>query len=494
MFCIAWQYLTGRCVATDFADRERVEWPPHPDRVFQALVATWGERGEDPEERCALEWLESLGHPELVVPEPVPYPDKFRGHVKVYVPVNDVESSQKTYGDPLISLLPERRDRKERYFPWIRVEDEPCALAWSEAEVGTHLAALEKLCAEVIRIGHSSSLVRCWVSDSPPFPVTHVPVEKESQREISLRVSEVGRLQSLVKHRKAIEEKLVGDDLPPRSRQVGYRRVASDLSVPQGEFGSLLILRQVGGRRLGLGQTSAVVQALRGAMIGASEAISADAKKLVSGHAANGAPLRNEPHLAYLPLGFVGNEHADGHLLGLSLGVPKGLPPVHEDLVYRCLGSLLGESFKIRLVLGAMGEVILEHEDRPLPPWALRSETWTKPSSHWASVTPIVLDRMQSSRRSDPDGWAAEQVARMCETQGLPRPEQVVIRPVSFLTGAPSCASMTPLRRKDGSSHRMVHAHLTWSREVAGPLILGAGRFKGYGLCKPFGPWEDSSC
>ena len=156
MLCIAWQYLTGRCVATDFADRERVEWPPHPDRVFQTLVATWGERGEDPEERRALEWLESLGHPELVVPEPVPYPDKYRGPVKVYAPVNDIETTQKTYGEPMLSLLPERRDRKERYFPWIRVEDEPCALVWPEAEAGPRQQALERLCREVIRIGHSA--------------------------------------------------------------------------------------------------------------------------------------------------------------------------------------------------------------------------------------------------------------------------------------------------------------------------------------------------
>ncbi len=45
MLVIAWQYLTGRSVATDFADRQAAEWPPHPDRVFQALVAAWGERG-----------------------------------------------------------------------------------------------------------------------------------------------------------------------------------------------------------------------------------------------------------------------------------------------------------------------------------------------------------------------------------------------------------------------------------------------------------------
>jgi CRISPR-associated protein Csb2 len=311
---------------------------------------------------------------------------------------------------------------------------------------------------------------------------------------MSLRVPEEGRFESLVKHHKAVEDRVIGDDLPPRARQVGYQRVSLDSSVPQGEFASLLILRQESGQKLGLGQTSVVVHALRGAMIRAAEAISIEAKRLVSGHADDGSVLRNEPHLAYLPLGFVGHEHADGHLMGVALGIPKGLPTEKEDIVYRCLGSLLSDSFAIRLVMGAVGEMILEHEDRPLPPWALRTGTWSDSSLHWASVTPIVLDRMQNRRRSDPEGWAAVQVAEMCERQGLPRPDQVVVRPVSFLIGAPACRSMPPLRRKDGSSQRMVHAHLSWCRKVAGPLSLGAGRFKGYGLCKPCESWEGRTC
>lgn len=491
MLCLAWQYLTGRCVATDFADREQVEWPPHPDRVFQALVASWGERGEDPEERLALEWLESLGHPELVAPEPVPYPDRFLGPVKVYVPINDLETKQKVYGDPMIALFPERRDRKERFFPWIRVEDDPCALVWRNAELGTYRTALERLCREVIRIGHSSSLVRCWLTEELPAPVSYEPIDA-GHRDLALRVPEPGRLDSLVRHRERIG-KTIGDELPPRARQVGYRKAISETKVWQGEFSSLLILRQVGGRILGLEQTPQVLQALRGAMIAASETVSEKAKELVSGHRNDGTVLREASHLAYLPLAFVGHEHADGHLMGLALAIPKGIGVEDEDLLYACLGKILKEE-KIRLVMGALGEMVLESEERSLPPLALRSSTWCHASRYWASATPIVLDRMQNRRRSDPDGWAADQVADMCELQGLPRPAQVIVRPVSVLNGAPSCRSMPPLRRKDGSSHRAVHAHISWAEEVTGPMLLGAGRFKGYGFCKPCEAWEERSC
>ena len=66
---IGWEYLTGYAVATDPGDRQRVEWPPHPARVFMALAAAWFETGEDADEKEALEWLERIeSEPELHLP------------------------------------------------------------------------------------------------------------------------------------------------------------------------------------------------------------------------------------------------------------------------------------------------------------------------------------------------------------------------------------------------------------------------------------------
>ena len=64
---IGWEYLTGYCVATDPASRQRAEWPPHPGRVFMALAAAWFETGEDADEGNALRWLENLGDPEMAL-------------------------------------------------------------------------------------------------------------------------------------------------------------------------------------------------------------------------------------------------------------------------------------------------------------------------------------------------------------------------------------------------------------------------------------------
>ena len=40
MLALEIEFLTGRYRATNFRERYAVEWPPHPARVFSALVAT----------------------------------------------------------------------------------------------------------------------------------------------------------------------------------------------------------------------------------------------------------------------------------------------------------------------------------------------------------------------------------------------------------------------------------------------------------------------
>ncbi len=54
MFAITIDYLTGVCYANErAAGRPGVpEWPPHPERLFQALVASSTEHHHD-----ALRWI-----------------------------------------------------------------------------------------------------------------------------------------------------------------------------------------------------------------------------------------------------------------------------------------------------------------------------------------------------------------------------------------------------------------------------------------------------
>src|SRR5437867_3950191 len=94
MIALGIELLMGRAVIAQWESREAMgrarepEWPPHPDRVFMALAAAWGEGGEDADQRSALEWLERLGPPALAVPAKTSQRSAFTS----YVPVNDDSS------------------------------------------------------------------------------------------------------------------------------------------------------------------------------------------------------------------------------------------------------------------------------------------------------------------------------------------------------------------------------------------------------------------
>src|SRR6266498_1653077 len=88
MLAVALDLLTGRCGATVYNDRRLAGWPPHPARLFSALVATWADAEEpSPDERAVLAWLERQPAPQLVCSGDEDL--AWRHAVTVYVPGND---------------------------------------------------------------------------------------------------------------------------------------------------------------------------------------------------------------------------------------------------------------------------------------------------------------------------------------------------------------------------------------------------------------------
>ena len=151
------EYLSGISFAAIGPDNEASDWPPQPDRIFSALVASWAARGEREEERRALEWLEMRPAPYLLASEAEP-----RTTPTAYVPPNDFETPKgeldklRWYRDFLSkgisppekggskklwlqawNVMPDQRKRsglKERNFPAARAHDSVVRLYWSTAE------------------------------------------------------------------------------------------------------------------------------------------------------------------------------------------------------------------------------------------------------------------------------------------------------------------------------------------------------------------------
>jgi len=111
------EYLPGVSFAAVGPDSEVPEWPPRPDRIFSALVASWAARGELEEERRALEWLEMLSVPRLFASEAEPRPG-----VTVFVPANDPSSDKQKHAKNVLPALRNRQAR-EYGFPAARPHD-----------------------------------------------------------------------------------------------------------------------------------------------------------------------------------------------------------------------------------------------------------------------------------------------------------------------------------------------------------------------------------
>jgi CRISPR-associated protein Csb2 len=181
----------------------------------------------------------------------------------------------------------------------------------------------------------------------------------------------------------------------------------------------------------------------------------------------------------------VGHEHADGRIMGLALAVPRAVAPAEAA---RCLDPFLRDEHGLpaqqSLFDGQWLECRVEIDSRESPPQSLRSETWTAASRTWASVTPVVFDRHFDGQHR----WerAAEGVKDACERIALPRPTEVMLHPVSMFEGVPRSNEFPGLSRKsDGGRMHHAHAVLVFDQDVQGPVLIGAGRFRGYGLCRP---------
>ena len=314
---------------------------------------------------------------------------------------------------------------------------------------------------------------------------------------------------------------------PTMGLWTGYRRADRGPASPEVARGlfdpDILVLSQVAGPKLPVVSTLAVTKALRETIMGRAAQPLPD---WVSGHGPDGQPLRDgNGHLALVPLPFVGREHADGHLLGVALVFPQSVPRKERG---RVLGKLLvdenGRPKTVQLTLGPLGVWEVQKHDWQEQRDALEPRQWTAAGGArarggamtWTSVTPVVLDRFPKANRPDPSqrlAWEDEvrQIVRdACSRIGLPEPELIDVDTTSWQLGSPrAVGKRRPLRGRHGpESHAdaalgdgfppyppkgtnaprpQVHVWLRFPRPVIGPVILGAGRYQGYGFCKPFG-------
>lgn len=427
-----------------------------------------------------------------------------------------IESASKVAG--VLEILPQHRSKQGRWFPTVVPANREVWFIWPEAEpTDDQLVVLDRLCSRVGRLGHSSTFVSCRATtDAPPEP-TLVPGVGDG---MTLRVPRPGMIDRLELDFDAHQGRVQGP-LPSGSAVYGPPGAAeSELPTPLlgGDWIVLSMPRPLAPgapEALRLTRSLDLTRAVRNALLSHS---AEPVPEVLSGHQEGTRPTAalQRPHLAVVALPNVSSRHSDGSIMGVALVLPAEATLDERRALEDAIGvwsatngltvvlrSSRTQALRFQLVAARLDPapgadrdgVTVVAEQRA----TLRRATWCRPAAEWTTATPIALDRFPGdlgSPRADVRE-AAEQAARVtirraCHFAGLPEATEVEVDSAAFLGAVP------PANRKGrrggfpaftaGTSGQVrlgVHARLCFAGPVAGPLLIGAGRYLGYGLCLP---------
>jgi len=447
------------------------EWPPHPGRLFSALVAQ-AKPGSDDD--AALTWLEEQAPPVVLASAAEP------SIMNAFVPTNAMGNERK--GDNHQSYL--GRTSGERTWHRVHPAVGTVRMVWENAEPSPQVKTrLRRLCRQIPYLGRSTSPVVITL----PEQVEELPgVERfESPGDGSRRLRVPSSLTDL---RDAYE---AGEPARSVDRWASYGPPRVDQDEPaaavEGPWTEFLTFGLPPGVAVDGRKVVAVATAWRQALL---SGLGQDHRPedLASFHG-HGAPGRR---CAFVPLPWVASEHADGQVRGLGLALSPDLPaPVRRSLLL-LLGmdidrprlrpffvpGLLDEGQPLRHGLIDGRQVVDPRHWSDAP---LRSHDGaTDGSRTWATVSPLVPDR--HVHRSDSP---IDHVVAACRFAGFPEPERVEILRGPPLRGAAPLRPADLRRRASDSARAGLHCRITFPTRVRGPVLLGNLRHLGVGLCLP---------
>lgn len=177
----------------------------------------------------------------------------------------------------------------------------------------------------------------------------------------------------------------------------------------------------------------------------------------------------------FLSLPFAGHPRGNGRISAAAVWAPADAPADEARMLAQAVHAIS----LLRLADGTVLRV-----DRAGRSWTASARRWLGPARRWTTVLPAVSDRHP---RID-----STAVARWCEQAGLPRPEDSVVSRTPLLPGA---VDLHPFEtRRPGHTQNRPHAHVSvlFAEAVQGPVVIGAARSYGLGLCAPDDPSPDS--
>ncbi|HXF57860.1 MAG TPA: type I-U CRISPR-associated protein Csb2 [Actinomycetota bacterium] len=461
------ELLTGTYEAGIGGDRP--EWPPHPARLFCALVAQVATEAE----RDALRWLERQGPPEVLLP------DAGESVLRGFVPTNAIARAG---GGAYLA-----RTNGSRAWPRAHPSTPGFRLTWAGASPDADV--LERICSIAGRVS--------YLGRPPGFVIVRVSRELRPSAEglrrlvpasegpYLLRVPYPGYLDALVAAFEAGEPAEAVSRSRPYAEPAGAAPPAG--VVRPGPYARLFTLGFPPGAGIAGWHAMRVARAFRDAVLSRLGAPAAGdpwtpfpPADLVAIHG-HGEGIAPEARCAFLALPFVGYPHATGELVGVGIAIGRGVAPGLRRALLQLLG--LDRDDGPRLT-----ELRIPEPGVTLPLAApdgrrsLEPARWRRAARRWASALPVVLDRW-------PKRWAdvPSIVAEGVRLAGYPEPAEVEVRRGSTAAGAPLLRPGDRKRRPTEPDRPWAHVVVSFPEPVEGPVLLGHLRFAGLGLCVPVG-------
>ncbi len=472
------------------------EWPPSPARLFQALVAGLGGRGALAEDDVrALRWLESQSAPAIAAPPASPG----QGYL-TYVPNNDLDA---VGGDPdRIAEIRTGKTIRPRF-----VEGEPVfSYVWhfdEGADAVGYARRIGDVTSRLYQFGRGVDMA--WASavellaegEAEARLAAHAgqiwrPAAEGAVGGVALRCPAPGTLDSLIERHRAQRCRIAGGVFrkprEPRFRLVRYecppQRLLLELK-PADDDG-----RQFQPWPLcGAAELATRVRDAAAACLTAKGVAAAVVERYLIGRTATSADKARRVRI--IPLPSVGHLHTDPSIRRVLIERPPDCPIAQGSL------DLSLSNLDIAPHDPATGEVLLPASpvlvpvpaasDRMLQHYGVGSG---RAARVWSSVTPVALPvarvhgRVAGSQRLANEAEATHAVRQALRHAGIAAAvETVRVQREPFFARGLRAEAFAPGSRFP--AERLWHVEITFVPPVAGPLVIGDGRYGGLGVLLP---------
>ena len=436
----------------------RGEWPPSPARLFAALVAADGTRqATRVTDGHELIWLEELPAP-VIHAQAEPCHQRLQPRFVVAQRSRPAKSTHQEY--------PAREAALQRPGVRVALRNPLVVYRWNVEPPGeSTYKSLIRRAARVGYLGASDSPVRVRVVTEMPGDTASELFVPDSEGDMRIRVPRPGDVAVLDRMFDVWQERgasVTRSQFPQLLHWESYRSPGSCDATDNGDVVAWMHLSPVvSGRRI-----STLTALFKAALLDRHQRMYGDPPAFLHGH---GFEKKGYDLARYLALPDTGYPRSRGRIHGLALWLPPGFDRKQQR-------KARDAAFSIDTLVGQGIEASVEPRGDEERPWAVNPRRWRGPSSIWMTAIPVIHER-----RGVP-GLA--EAARWCRHAGLPDPVAFHSSRAPLLPGAIDLAP-SEVNRPERPVLPYSHAEFRFADPVTGPVVVGAGRQRGFGLCVP---------